>query len=644
MPSPYTSRRDDEELLREAEERVKERGKTSGGGPHLNSHSRKTSRSSMRPKAEPTPSKWAKSHHTYGSHGIPEDWKHETTHHEDIDVVEATPTDNDAGKHDGPSTDYFNKFAPQTGPEYVRKDGTGVYPAPPLFNFNKPPAREKTPAREKPPAREKTPAQESRPERPRSAMPGSFQTRSETPTPPTRKSRSSGGGSADRSHEASRHDKQPEEEPKEEQQKQPPINVFSFEETAAPSPKKEKPAVPAYDFVFSPRPFDTFTSNSPEPKGEKAASTGSAPHLRPHSQPTQNHHSFVPPPSAPPNLQQQQQAAESSKSEGSKFNRELYDDLLKRTVFDFLPSGSKKKRSAPTLNKGRNMHRTTSKDSRRDSQPKAGSETESDEPKSATTATNPATSQPATGFGYEPMDAEPTGAPKTIPVPQNNRTKPIIPLANGMRKLNIGTKKGKATTSLDMSGMASVPPLSRSPADVGLGGFESLKESLPFPSQAATKPRVGDMRMKVPALNPTTNEPYVFSIPPDFWNLYPQTPLEQPFVVPKAPSVPKIPKQVSLDNYNRFYNSLGSYIEDWNKYEADVHALRAELTSKSLHVSSTELLDTQDIVKYMERVKNKDTILDQSFTKARDRHLASLDMWVKLRENVLKEVAHQEPH
>jgi len=316
-------------------------------------------------------------------------------------------------------------------------------------------------------------------------------------------------------------------------------------------------------------------------------------------------------------------------------------------MFDFWPTSSKKKRSAPTLSKGRNMHRTASKESRRDSQPKAGSETESDEPNNVTSGKNSVTSQPAaaasTGFGYEPMDAEPTGPPETMPAPQNNRTKPTIPLANSMRKLSIGTKKGKATTSLDMNDMASVPPLSRSPADVGLGGFESLKESLPFPSQAATKTRVGNLRMKAPVLNPSTNEP-LFSIPPDFWNLYPQTPLEQPFVVPKSPKVPKIPKQVSLDNYNRFYNSLGSYIEDWNKYEADVHALRAELTSKSLHVSSTELLDTQDIVKYMERVKNKDTILDRSFTKARDHHLASLDMWVKLRENVLKEVVHQEPH
>jgi len=202
MPSFY-ARRDDDELLREAEERVKERGK-SAGGPRLNTHSRKTSRSSMRPKTEPMPSKWGKGHHVYESHGIPENWKHETTHDEDIDVVEATPTDTDAGKHDSTGTDYFQKSAPKTGPEYVREGGTGVYPAPPLFTFNMQPVREKTPA------------QEQRPERPRSAMPGSFQTRSETPTPPTRKSKSS-GGSADGSHETFKQDKQSEEEPKEEQ-------------------------------------------------------------------------------------------------------------------------------------------------------------------------------------------------------------------------------------------------------------------------------------------------------------------------------------------------------------------------------------------------------------------------------------------
>lgn len=428
--------------------------------------------------------------------------------------------------------------------------------------------------------------------------------------------------------------------------RRPKPNVFAFQEKS-PTPGDDKPVFSKpFDFAFDggvgARPFGSFTSNnSPEPQCEKSASSGSGAFLRPRSQPTQTQPSFVPPPSAPPNMQQQQKAAATkinskSKGENTKSRQELLEDLLKQVSSSLEPtstsatsSAARRKRSAPTLKKqSHTIHRTGSKEAKLDSQPRVESDTEIDEPKSTTQFTK-------SGFGYEPMEAELTGAPKTIPTP-------VIP--NG--KPTIETKKG---SSLDMRDIGAVPPLSRSPADVGLGDLESLKNSLPFPSQSSMKSplssRVNNkLRTKTPSTSPIGGDPSVVSIPPGFWNLYPQTPLEEPFQVPRAPLVPKIPKQTGLDQYNRFYNSLGSYIEAWNKYEAEVHALRAELTSKSMHVSTTQTLDTQDIVKYMDRVKRKDTILDQSFTKARDKHLNALESWVRLRESVLKEVAHQEQH
>jgi len=300
-------------------------------------------------------------------------------------------------------------------------------------------------------------------------------------------------------------------------------------------------------------------------------------------------------------------------------------------------STTRKKRSAPSLHKKRsNSSQTTRK---------------SPEHSKVDTSEEPPIKPPTLDtFGYEPMDAEPTGTPKTMPPPPppppraaGASTNPSHSSPNsGARKRSAEPKKG---SPLDMGGIGAVPPLSRSPADVGLDGFESLKETLPFPSKAAEEPPLSADDDGPSAPNAAKKDSSVFDhIPPGFWTMYPETPSEETFVVPKAPAVPKIPKRVSLDDYNRFYNSLGPYIEAWNKYEAEVQALRAELAGKSMHVSTSQTLDTQDIVKYMDRVKNKDKALDHSFTKHRDRHLLALDMWVKLRESVLKEVAHQEQH
>ncbi|KAF8253858.1 hypothetical protein K440DRAFT_657012 [Wilcoxina mikolae CBS 423.85] len=614
-PSPYTSRNVDDDLLREAEQQVKEKERMKAGKPHLSSQSKRRSKSTLRPNHTP-PKQWATPFHTPG---IPEEWKHEKTGAEDIDVVEATPTARDSPK------DYFTKH-PNTGPEYIRKDGTGVYPAP-SFPLKDPVTEKPTPT--------KTHA-----DRPQPTMPASYGPAGGSPGLSAKKPKSPRRQpSAQQTQECSS-DK--ENKPK-------PPNVFAYQESS-PTPGNEKPVFskpPDFSFAgANARAFGSFTSNnSPEPQCEKSASSGSGAFPRPRSQPTQTQPSFIPPPSAPPNMQQQQQKAAAANTDGKSkgedptlFKRELYEDLLKQAAFSFHPptstsstsSTARRKRSAQTLKKSHTIHRTGSKEAKLDNQPKAESDTDIDEPKATTQSTN-------SGFDCEPMDAEPTGAPKTIPTP-------VIP--NGNPTIEI-----KKVSSLDMSGLGAVPPISRSrsPADVGLGNLDSLNDSLPSFSQPSKKlplsSRVQNkLRTKAPSTSPIGGDVFP-NIPPGFWNLYPQTPLEEPFVTPKAPPIPKIPRQTSLDQYNRFYNSLSSYIEAWNKYEAEVHDLRAELTSKSMHVSTTQTLDTQDIVKYMDRVKRKDTILDQSFTKARDKHLAALDSWVRLRESVLKEVTHQEqPH
>lgn len=389
---------------------------------------------------------------------------------------------------------------------------------------------------------------------------------------------------------------------------------------------------------------------------EKSSSAEPSVPQRPKSQPTQTQPSFVPPPSAPPNLQQQQKAERQYKADSkagtpsSTFNRrDLVENLLKSTAGSFAYQQPITKSTAPRVRKksvtplfGKKpptVHRTSSKEAKLDTQPTVESDTEPDEPsepakKPPTAAANP----PA--FDYEPMDAEPTGTPKTMPT-----STPATAIPNGVPKKR---------SSLDMSGLsAAIPPLSRSPADVGLAEFETLKSSLPPLQPTSPKSPLSNqfrtLRMnKRPANIPyiPKNDPFVFRMPTEFWK-FPQTPgPDAPFEVPKPPPVPKTPQgeDVNLDDYNRFYHTLGPYIEAWNRYEAEVHALRADLKSRTMQVSSTQTLDTVDIVKYMDRVKKKDTVLDQSFTKARDKHLKGLDKWVKLRVRVLEDIGQQQQH
>lgn len=598
------SQKEDDDLLKEVDERVK-RSKSAkpNGFNYSNQHTPK-------PFAPTKPAPvWPKEHPLNAQYEKPEQWKYDRSHVE-VEVVDVAPTPNFDNNDDSPRVDYFNV----TPASYVREDGTGVYPVP---HFSS-----------KSPVKERTSHNRQNADKAHDSRSSSRKSR-DTP-----------------SHQMSAK-KDSDKNSDQKENRKPPNDVFTSQETKR-SPKRGSPFAKPAEFCFTgSRPFGSFTSNnSPEPQTEKAGSTASDSYLRPRSQPS-TPLGFAPPPSAPPNLQQQQQhqqrksntRAESRKN--NRFERELYEDLLKQAgAFGLLPSDTgstaRKKRSVASLNKKKSypFSRAASKEGRFSArQPKVESESETEDKK-------PSSPRPeirrGTSLGYEPMDLEPdTRAPEPA-LPKS----PLRPAtANESGKAPAEKKK---SLGLDMSNIAGVPPLSRSPEDVGLGGFETLKDSLPFPSQPSEKPpsNSGDLGRNTTPPNsagktleciPTTN----------FLDMYPPTPAEEePFIPPKAPPIPKVPHDVSLNAYNHFYESLGPYIKEWNKFEADVQSLRAKLANKSIHLPTQQTFDAQDIVKYMNRVKNKDMVLDRMFTKSRDRHMKSLDDWMKLREMVLASQEH----
>lgn len=596
----------EEDLERIAEETLRRTGKS---GPSYNYPSagptKRTSRSSMNPPSSPKFSNsMPTAHETYAKYSMPP---------EDIDVVEATPSDINSPNVPHSNKDYFTKNG-TSGPTYAEDKGTGVYPAPPNI-YNSTPVQEKNTAKHS-----------TQSSRPKHHMPGAY-------------------GSPKSSPNLSSKSPSPEEKAEEASsdkenryvtilkfinyvltvsRQKPSINVFDFAESS-PNPNEQTPTFtknPDINFTSTEsKNFGHFTSNStPEPQGDKPASMGSGPFLRPHSQPTDRQNAPpVPPPSAPPNLQQQRAAGVGRKTPDPTTKKGLLNNLHDILNYDFswkptsstTSSAAKKKRSAPTLKRGfipvgRPKPASVPV-------PTEDSETEAEEESSSPTA----------HFDPEPMDAEPTGTPKTMPIPAT-------------------PKQNSNDGGLNISDLGNVPPLSRSPADVGLGGFDSMKDALPFQSTASSYRPLASHNARLRKAAPTTGvtnitmPPSIPSIPTEFWNLHPHTPYEEKFIVPKPPKIPKIPNETNLELYNRFYHGLGTYIELWNKYEAAVHSLRAELTSKSMQASSTQVIDSQDIVKYMQRVKEKDQKLDESFTRYRDKHMQSLSEWVKLRDQILE--------
>lgn len=167
--SPYTPTEKEEDLLKEADEKMKAKAAKHPlhhSHPNLSSHSRRRSKPSMKPKPEASPS--AKYNPIFDQ-GIPENTNGDRPPpaRVDVDVVEATPTDRTSPR------DYFSKL-PNDGPGYIREDGTGVYPAPP-FSFRVPVFGKD---------RDKSTPTKSRADRP--SMPGSFEAAGDSPrSPPT---------------------------------------------------------------------------------------------------------------------------------------------------------------------------------------------------------------------------------------------------------------------------------------------------------------------------------------------------------------------------------------------------------------------------------------------------------------------------
>jgi len=246
IPSPYASRKDEEDLLREVDQKFKDRGKLAK--PHLSSQSKRRSKSQLRPGSGHTPlSKWANP--AFSSHGTSEGWKSEKTGAEDIDVVEVT-TAKDSPKY------CFTK-SPNIGPEYVRKDGTGLYPVP-QFSF-------------KDPVVEKSTLTKMHADRP---QPGSYELTggffAKEPKGPRRQP------SAEQTQECSsdKDDKYcPHFHPlivNKLTLGRPKPNVFAFQETSPP-PGDDKPVFnKPFDFTFAggvdAQPFGPFTSSDEEKK------------------------------------------------------------------------------------------------------------------------------------------------------------------------------------------------------------------------------------------------------------------------------------------------------------------------------------------------------------------------------------------
>lgn len=124
---------------------------------------------------------------------------------------------------------------------------------------------------------------------------------------------------------------------------------------------------------------------------------------------------------------------------------------------------------------------------------------------------------------------------------------------------------------------------------------------------------------------------------------FPPTPYDEdgPLDIPTPPRAIKVPSIVSLSAYNKTYEALGKYFAEWQEYEKKVSALRTQLdlqhTIPLEKKSSGEWAPPRaDVVeKYLTKLSDRDTRLDESFRKARKEHIKILRQWMKCREQVI---------
>lgn len=391
--------------------------------------------------------------------------------------------------------------------------------------------------------------------------------------------------------------------------------------------------------------------------------------VRPQSQPvypTQPQHIPIPRPTPQPQQHQQQQQQQHQQQQQQQqnqakptagFQKALWDDLTKTagSLFDYQPpaqSSPKKKKSVASFTK----FRTRSKDTLHSDNGFVHVESEAEsEERSGSTEPKPKRSEearPPQPFvegddGFEPMDTGPdTGIPDPISTQQSAKvnmhksprlspmgsSSPRIPTPLSSRTsrdggLNTLNNLGLKDSALDSMGkMAGVAPFCRSPADVGLAGLDELKDSLPFPSRASSHTPKPDLTGHLPK----------FKLRPDLRDLYaPTTPAEDPFVVPNPPKLPKTPKLISLESYNILVSQVEPYVTAWNNYEEKIQRLQAELNNKGLRADNVPL-DMNVIMDYINRVREKDMILEESYRQAREIHMGSLEDWVNYRNAVVE--------
>lgn len=368
---------------------------------------------------------------------------------------------------------------------------------------------------------------------------------------------------------------------------------------------------------------------------------------RPQSQPvypTQPQHAPVPRQTPQPHTQQQHQARQ--QPDNPPFKETLWDNLINTTkAFDYrheVPTAAlrspKKKMSGSSISKGKGKGRETTLTPDPINLPThnfTGAKyeqcpidtTDPIKPEPMENSKSQTSHQTTVEDDVDAMDTAPdTGVPS-----------PTVGIGPKLPRLSIGRPANSSPASprsplpgqlggLDnLSKFMSVPPFKH--ASAGLENFDEIKSNLPLPSQVSIQARQGP--------TPTLKGKFPKVPKPDIRDLYePQTPAEEPFAVPLPPKIPKTPRAVTLESYNTLFYRIEPYIKKWNEYEGKYNDLHTRLSSSGLHHVIT--LDGNTITNYIARVREKDTILEDSYRQAREKHMQALEGWVNYRKAILE--------
>ena len=371
------------------------------------------------------------------------------------------------------------------------------------------------------------------------------------------------------------------------------------------------------------------------------------PFARPQSQPvypTQPQHAPVPRQTPQPQAQQQHQARQ--QPDDPTFKEALWDNLINTTkAFAFkhdVPATAlrspKKKMSGSSMSKGKGKGRETTLTPDPINLP-ANNFTSAKYEQCPTDTTDPVkpepteNSKPQTSHQTtveDDVDAMDTAPDTGVPSPTAG-VGPKLPRLSIGRSMDNNSASPRSPLPGQLGGLdnlgkfMSASPLKR--ASVGLENFDEIKSNLPLASQASIQPRQAPI--------PTLKGRFPKAPKPDIRDLYePQTPAEEPFAIPLPPKIPKTPRNVTLESYNTLFYRVEPYIMKWNEYEGKYNDLHTRLSSSGLHDVIT--LDGNTIMNYITRVREKDTILENSYRQAREKHMQALEGWVHYRNAILE--------